>query len=69
MQQGKQQREDAAMEAGGHSPTKKRKVIDLEDKGDCAKAYDYATRMKATADANGAKHFSIHDPCEFSRLF
>jgi hypothetical protein len=65
-QQGKQQKEDDAIEAGGHSPTKKRKLIDLDDRGDCAKAYSYAKRMKATAAANGAEHLSLTDPCEFS---
>jgi hypothetical protein len=65
-QQGKQQKEDDAIKAGGHSPTKKRKLIDPDDQGDCAKAYSYAKRMRATADANGTKHLSLTDPCEFS---
>jgi hypothetical protein len=64
-QQGKKQKEDAAMKSGGHSPTKKQKLIDTEDKGDMAKAYSYAKRMKATAAASGKEHFTVHDPCEF----
>jgi hypothetical protein len=63
-QQRKQAREDAAIKSGGHSPTKKQKLIDLEDRGDLAKVYAYAKRMKATAEASGKEHFTVHDPCK-----